>query len=234
MKIAEMTWMQVDEYLRNDDRCILPLGSVEQHAYLSLATDMILAERMALDAAQPLGIPVFPALPYGLAPYFQAYPGSVTLRVETYVQVIRDLLDSLRRTGFRRILIVNGHGGNQPAAALAQEYVMDHPEMTILFHNWFAAPATVAAAQRIAAVGSHGSWVENFPSTRIESASTPSGDKPAFPMHLLRSLDPAAMRTGLGDGNCGGAYQKPDEDMLQLWRTGIAETRALLEGNWTE
>ena len=51
MRIADMTWMQVEAYLERDDRCVLPLGSTEQHAYLSLAVDAILAEKMAAEAA---------------------------------------------------------------------------------------------------------------------------------------------------------------------------------------
>ena len=70
MKIADMTWMQVEKYLESDDRCVLPLGSVEQHAYLSLAVDAILSETVAVDAAEPTGVPVFPAVAYGLTPYF--------------------------------------------------------------------------------------------------------------------------------------------------------------------
>ena len=46
--------MQVEAYLKTDDRCVLPLGSTEQHAYISLATDSILSERLALEAAEPL------------------------------------------------------------------------------------------------------------------------------------------------------------------------------------
>src|SRR5690606_36491578 len=74
MRISDMNWMQVEAYLGTDDRCVLPLGSVEQHGYLSLAVDQILAARVAVEAAEPLGVPVFPTLPYGLAPYFAAYP----------------------------------------------------------------------------------------------------------------------------------------------------------------
>ncbi len=48
-----MNWMQVEEHLQRDDRVVLPLGSTEQHAYLSLATDSILAERVAVEAAEP-------------------------------------------------------------------------------------------------------------------------------------------------------------------------------------
>ena len=51
MRIADMNWMQVAEYLSRDDRAVVPLGSIEQHAYLSLATDAILAERVATETA---------------------------------------------------------------------------------------------------------------------------------------------------------------------------------------
>ena len=72
MRVTDMNWQQVETWLKNDDRAILPLGSTEQHAGLSLSVDSILAEKIALDAAEPLGVPVFPVVPYGLAPYFLA------------------------------------------------------------------------------------------------------------------------------------------------------------------
>src|SRR5215207_7828209 len=113
MRITEMNWMQVEAYLNGDDRCIIPIGSTEQHGYLSLGVDLILAERVAVEAAAPLGVPVFPVMPYGIAPYFASYPGTVTLKVETLLAVARDVIASVYRSGFRRVLIVNGHGGNQ-------------------------------------------------------------------------------------------------------------------------
>ena len=74
MRITDMNWMQVEAYLKEDDRAVLPLGSTEQHAYLSLSVDSILSERVALDAAEPLGVPVFPVQAYGVTPYFRDYP----------------------------------------------------------------------------------------------------------------------------------------------------------------
>ena len=60
MRIKEMNWMQVEDYLKRDDRAVVPLGSTEQHAQLSLLVDCILSEQVAADAAAPLGVPVFP------------------------------------------------------------------------------------------------------------------------------------------------------------------------------
>ena len=74
MRIADMNWMQVEEYLRHDDRAVLPLGSTEQHSHLRLTVDCILPERVAADAAEPLGVPVFPVVPYGVTPYLRSSP----------------------------------------------------------------------------------------------------------------------------------------------------------------
>ena len=86
VRIRDLNWMQLAQYLERDDRIVLPLGSTEQHAYLSLETDNMLAERVSAEAAEPIGVPVLPVLPYGLTPYFAAaYPGSPTLRLETFI-----------------------------------------------------------------------------------------------------------------------------------------------------
>src|SRR5437016_12747184 len=135
MRVSEMNWMMVEEYLKRDDRALLPLGSTEQHAYLSLSVDSILAERLAVEAAEPLGIPVFPVLAYGITPYFRAFPGTITLRVETYLSLLRDLLDVMAEQGFKRILIVNGHGANTPAQGLVGEWLGAHPGLRVTLHS---------------------------------------------------------------------------------------------------
>jgi len=228
MRVAEMDWRMVEDWARADDRAVLPLGSTEQHAGLSLMTDAILAERVAVEAAEPLGIPVFPAVPFGLAPYFQAFPGSMTLRVETLCAVVRDLLDSMKRSGFRRIVLVNGHGGNAPAGALAHEWMMDNPDCRVRFHDWWKAPRTFSKALEIDPVASHGSWLENFPWTRLPT--TPADDqKRMVDTDRLKTLPPFEARTLLEDGNYGGRTQRPDQEMLAIWRVAVQETRELLD-----
>ena len=228
MRVADMNWMQLADYLAHDDKVVLPLGSTEQHAYLSLMTDAILAERVAIEAAEPLGVPVFPALAYGITPYFLAFPGSLSLRVSTYLAVVRDLLDALAAQGAKRIMLVNGHGGNSPAASLAGEWMADHPGVTVALHNWWNAPRTWEAVQAVDPLCSHGSWMENFPWNRV--APAPSGQKPMADLDRLRTLSPQGVKDLLGDGNYGGAYEKPDEQMLSIWRVGVEETRAAIAG----
>ena len=227
-----MNWMMVEEYLKRDDRAVLPLGSTEQHAYLSLSVDSILAERLAVEAAEPLGVPVFPVLAYGITPYFRAFPGTITLRVETYISILRDILDAMAEQGFRRILIVNGHGGNTPAQGFTGEWMADHPGVRIKFHNWWNAPKVWAQVQAIDPIASHASWMENFPWTRLPKIQMPSEQKPMSDFEKVRRLNPKSLRDYLKDGNYGGLYQRDDEEMMKIWRAGVEETRALLTEAW--
>jgi creatinine amidohydrolase len=236
MRIRDCNWMQVEEYLRQDDRVVLPIGSTEQHAYLSLETDNILAERAAVEAAEPLGIPVLPVIPYGLTPAFAAFPGSPSLRVETLVSVLRDLLDSLHGQGFRRFLLVNGHGGNVPAASLVREWAAAHADAQAVFHSWWENEEFDELTQTIdpeTRYGNwHAAWLENFPWTRLDGVEVPEERKQVLDSHAYRVADPAGVRELLGDGSFGGLYQRPDEEMLRIWEVVVAGLRELLEHGW--
>src|SRR4051812_46510250 len=135
--------MQLEAYLREDDRLVLPIGSTEQHAYLSLETDNILAERASVQAAAPLGVPVLPVVPYGVNG-FTAYPGSPTLSASTLVALLSDVVESLIGQGFARILVVNGHGGN---TAPGKAWIEGRAGTTVIWHElWDGRPDEVAAA----------------------------------------------------------------------------------------
>ena len=232
MRIADLNWSEVEAYLKGDDRCLLPIGSVEQHAGLSLCVDVILAEKVAVEAAEPSGVPVYPAMPFGITPGFLAYPGTISLKVATLLAVVRDAVWSLRRAGFHRVLIVNGHGGNAPVGALAAELVAEWPEMSVKFHSWWSAPKVWAKVQAIDLSGTHANWMENFPWTRLAHAPAPETGKAPPDLALMRASGPEGVRQVLGDGSFGGPYQRPDADMLALWEVGVAETREVLEGPW--
>jgi creatinine amidohydrolase len=236
VRVFDANWMQIEEYLSRDDRIVLPTGSTEQHGYLSLGTDAILAERVAAEAAEPLGIPVLPVLPFGMAPYFAAFPGSMSLRITTYIEVLRDLLDCLAAQGFRRIAIVNGHGGNAPVTGFLREWACQPraERVRVLFHSWYNAPQTAAAADRFDLDQMHGGWVENFPWTRLPGVDLPSQPRPVVSRELIGLLDPAEVRAAAPDGVMGGAYARPDEDLRVVWDAGVAEVRELLVSGWPE
>ena len=221
-----MNWMQLADYLTGDDRAVVPLGSTEEHCYQSLTTDLLLTERLASEACEPLGVPVFPGLAYGIVPDLLAFPGTVSLRVSTFVALVRDVLDSLATHGFRRIVLLNAHGGNSPAGLLAAEWMGDHPGHAVILHDWWGGSRLRQALQAVDPVGSHGSWMDNFPWNRI--APSPKDPKPMVDAQRLRALSPAAVREALGDGNFGGAYEKPDEQMLPIWNVAVKETRDLI------
>ena len=224
--------MQLEDYLRSDDRIVLPLGSTEQHAYLSLGTDNILAERVAVEAAAPLGVPVLPFMPYGITPSFGAYPGSPSLRVETLLAVVRDLLDSLYRQGFRRFLIVNGHGGNTPVRAGAGDWLVAHEDAQVIYHDWFYGPKVLPVARTIGDP-THANWNENFPWTRLAGVELPTEPKVLFDAPP-RVGSPHAVREALDDGSFGGPYQVADEEVLRVWRAGVEEVRNLLANGWRD
>lgn len=234
MRLFDTNWHQIDAYLEHDDRVVLPIGSTEQHGYLSLGTDAILAERVALDAAEPLGLPVLPVLPFGMAPYFSAFPGSLTLRMSTYVAVISDLLDTLAGQGFRRIAIVNGHGGNAPVIGAVREWIAQPRDarVQVVFSSWYSAPKVAALAEAYESDPTHGGWFENFPWTRLADVAMPTLAKAHIPRELIAQASPADIRALTVDGSFGGSYALDDDIMNEIWATGVAEVRELLENGW--
>jgi creatinine amidohydrolase len=234
--LFEANWQHVQAYLKHDDRVVVPIGSTEQHGYLSLGTDAILAERVAVEAAEPLGIPVLPVLPFGMAPYFSAFPGSLTLRMSTYIEVVRDLLDTLAGQGFRRIAVVNGHGGNGPAEGVVREWLSQPRAYSVqaVFTSWYSAPKVAALAAAQEADPTHGGWFENFPWTRLAGVEMPESGKPHVSRDIIAQASPAEVRELTGDGSFGGSYALSEEIMSEIWRTGVTEVRDLLTDGWRQ
>ena len=114
MRWEELSSPEVAGLDRDSTVLILPLGSVEQHGrHMPLGTDTLLAHAVSLAAAEKAANTVVMPPPwYGFSAHHMHFAGSVTLRPETLIAVAEDVVGSVVKHGFRRILIVNGHGGN--------------------------------------------------------------------------------------------------------------------------
>lgn len=113
MLLEEMSYTEVEAYLLEKDIVLIPIGSVEQHSpYGIIGTDFITAESIAREVGRRLDIIVAPTLPYGMSQHHMAFAGTITLSPKTYVEVIKEIVISLLEHGFRRVVFINGHGGN--------------------------------------------------------------------------------------------------------------------------
>ena len=214
MHFADLNWMDVESYLRQDDRVILVVGSTEQHGYLSLLSDVSIPAALATAAATREGVLVAPPLNFGVSPHFMDFPGTLSLSEETFHHVLYELVMGLVAHGFRRVLILNGHGGNTcpPALAALQDDVDD---LHIVWYEWFRAPVAEAFAAEHGLPLAHANWSEAFAFTRV--GELPAGEK--APLNPQLEVAGLGARHILGDGSFGGPYRASDALMQRFFDT---------------
>lgn len=149
----------LQEYTREEARAIapealvvLPVGATEQHGpHLPVGTDHFAVEWIAREAAAlasgEIPILVAPTLPFGSSHHHLPFGGTLSLATETYYRVLYDLVESLIVSGFRRVFIVNGHGGNQELVQLvARDLALKHPSHLAAASYWTIAWDDLVAA----------------------------------------------------------------------------------------
>jgi creatinine amidohydrolase len=224
MRIEELNWFDVENYLKTDDRLMLVLGSCEQHGYLSLLTDVKVPLALADAASQQTGVLVAPPLNFGSSPYFLNYPGTLSLRVTTILDVVEDLVRSAYGHGFRRILVLNGHGGNDAARGRLFELANQLPEVRFAWYAWWQAHSVLAVAQSHNLKPTHASWLEAFNFTKV--AELPEGEK--VPPHVPGLMGAAEARQVYADGVFGGPYVVSDAIMQEIFDAALADVLQFL------
>ena len=150
MRLQLMSWPEVEAYLEDSNGVIVPIGSTEQHGPTGvIGTDAICAETLAWRTGELADAIVGPTLTVGMSEHHMRFPGSVTLRPTTLVAVVRDVILSLARHGFRRFFFVNGHGGNTAsinaaffeAYAEAPQLLENGDDMRCINGEWWATPS---------------------------------------------------------------------------------------------
>ncbi len=109
--LQDKSWEELAELReRSGGVAIVPVGSTEQHGcHLPLGTDTMVAMMLAEDGAEATGTVVAPPLWYGWSPHHMVLPGTVTIRPEVLIELFYDVLESLSRHGFKKIVAINGH-----------------------------------------------------------------------------------------------------------------------------
>jgi creatinine amidohydrolase len=227
MRYEELNWMDVENYLKTDDRLMIVIGACEQHGYLSLLTDIKIPLAMADAASARTNVLIAPPLNFGLSPYFAKYPGTISLRASTFLAVIEDIVRWVYGQGFRKLLFVNGHGGNTPAMGVLNELVNELPDLKVDWYSWWVADSVKKVAADSGLIPNHANWLEAFTFCRV--ADLPEGVKPATPAPraILNANETKAL---YNDGVFGGSPYKADEAVMQkIFEAAVGDVIAKLQ-----
>ena len=224
MRFEDLNWFDLEQYLQSDDRLIIILGSCEQHGYLSLLSDVKIPLALADSASKQTGIPLAPPLNFGASPYFLSYPGTLSLRVSTLLELAEDLVRSAFGQGFHRILVLNGHGGNDPVRTRLYEIANQRPQLRLAWYAWWQSHSVEAIAQAHGLRSYHAGWIEAFPFTRV--ADLPAGEK--IPPRIPGLMESVQARQLYGDGVFGGPYQVADSIMDEVFAAALQDVFQLL------
>ncbi len=225
MRIEDLNWMDVEKYLEHEDRLMLVTGATEQHGYLSLLTDIKVPLALADAASQATGVLVAPPLNFGVSTYFLAYPGTFSLRASTLNAAVEDIVRSAYGYGFRRILVVNGHGGNSPARSHLQEVNNTLPDLRLNWYDWWLSHSVEDVAVRHSLKPSHANWLEAFPFTTVGDLPEGSKTPPKVPSPIM---DAKTARSVYGDGSFGGPYRAGEDVMHELFQACLDDILLLL------
>jgi creatinine amidohydrolase len=232
--LPHMTWPEVQDLLNRTDMVIIPVPSLEQHGpQTPIGTDFLSGVERAKLIAQKIDILVAPVIIAGSSPYHMGFPGTITISTETLEKVYFEAAQSLIRHGFRRILFLNSHAGNQYMTAFVADRVnQETPAVAVELSSAvdaMRAPRVSSETQfdRHGGVGETSSAMYLFP-TLVDISKGSKGDL-TLPDHLNKMLpqvsagDPVATRVFLAEA------LKPKETGKHTSTREMTET-----GSWSQ
>jgi creatinine amidohydrolase len=165
--LDRLTWADIEaEIQKGRDTVVIAFGSTEQHGrHLPLGTDAVLGDELGRRLAERLGAFVAPTVRFGCSQHHLAFPGTISLNEQTFQQVVADVISSLSRHGFRRIVVLPTHGGNfkplieavSRIAPIEGVQIYALTDLTAFIHTAFKSSA--ASGVEAARSGAHaGEW----------------------------------------------------------------------------
>jgi len=242
MRLQLMSWREVESYLQRSHGVIVPIGATEQHGPTGLiGTDAICAESLAWRAAELADAVAGPTLNVGMSEHHMHFPGSITLRPTTLVAVVRDVILSLARHGFRRVFFINGHGGNTAsinagffeAYAAAPRLLEGGDGVRCVCTEWWHTPAAQSLSEELFGDrdGDHASASEVSVAAAAYPDHLKSADMAEVPPPSTHVFGPADFRRRYPEGRMG-SY--PALASVEAGRRITEEVAADLAGQYRE
>lgn len=140
-RFENLTWPEVNDAVAKGLIPVLPVGTVEQHGpHLPLKMDLWSADSVVDEAARrrPDRLLAMPVIPYGYTTHVMDFPGSITVHHETFIRYVVDVIKSIVYHGFKKVIVVNGHGSNVPPLDLAARRAMIESDAVVSMTSWWS------------------------------------------------------------------------------------------------
>ncbi len=135
-RLSEMSWMEAQEAFKRTDTVIVPVGTLHGHGPTPLGIDASSVERLADDVGKRTGLLTLPLLPYGENDKMKEYPGSIAISQNVLEAFYTDICRSLHRNGIRKVIFLNGHGGNREPLVRAGRNVRELGMLAAILEWW--------------------------------------------------------------------------------------------------
>ena len=171
VSLADMAWPDIAALPPSASVALLPVGAIEQHGpHLPIDTDLRIAENVCLLASALTGAPVLPPLAYGVSVgHTEKWPGTFSLRHQTFIDSVCDLAAWLQATGWQRVILVNGHCGNDACLRVAVDRIRSGTSLLAAVRNTWQLTPEIAAAF----IDDAADWHANCAETSVMLALAP-------------------------------------------------------------
>lgn len=133
-----LNWQEFGRRVPSEcDSVLLPVGTIEAHGVTPLATDNLIPEHICRQISGDLKALVAPTVPYGITKSLSGFPGSFGVRPETLRAYIEDVVVGLQKVGFRKIAVINGHGGNNAVLKEAAYAAYEQTGVRVCVVHWW-------------------------------------------------------------------------------------------------
>lgn len=154
-ELGLMSYRDAEEYFKESDLVLLPIGSIEQHGPANpLGTDTLIAEALAREASRRTGVVTLPVIPIGVSFHHMGFAGTLAVNEHTLEEYLMDILSSLARWGVKKVLIVNGHGGNLTALQIVTRRSLEELGVKVYVYQWWTHSSE--ALERLFSAGERG------------------------------------------------------------------------------